>query len=139
LNCHAVISNARHSNCCKMLIRYLGVLGCIALLAGCNTSSQEVAPVAGRITLNGKPLEFAMVTFHAEGKSIASSGTDKDGHYDLMYKRGVKGAPIGLNQVSILLDVEQAHRPQIPPQTDLKREVKPGPNVIDFDLKTESK
>ena len=42
---------------------------------------------------------------------------------------------MGKNRVTILLDVEQAHRPQIPHQTDLVREVKAGPNVFNFDLR----
>jgi hypothetical protein len=111
----------------------------VLIFVGCAKPGADVAPVTGRITLDGQPLEFAVITFQPEGKSSASSGTDKDGHYELAYKRGVMGAPVGMSHVSILLDVEQAHRPQIKPQTDLKREVKPGPNVFDFDLKTDAK
>jgi hypothetical protein len=123
--------NARAPHLCLLMLIGLGV--------GCNKSGQDVAPVSGRVTLDGQPLQFAIVTFQPEGKSAASGGTDKDGHYELLYKRGIMGAPVGMNRISILLDVEQAHRPQIPAQPDLKREVKPGPNTIDFDLKTESK
>ena len=111
----------------------------LLLLTGCAKSAPDVAPVSGRVTLDGQPLEFAVVTFQPEGKAPATSGTDKDGRYELMYKRDVMGAPLGMNRVSILLDVEQAHRPQIPPQPDLKREVKPGPNVFDFDLTSNAK
>jgi hypothetical protein len=109
------------------------------VLGGCAKSGTDVAPVTGRVTLDGQPLEFANVTFHAEGKSSASSSTDKDGRYELIYKRGVVGAPIGKSRVTILLNVEQAHRPQVPPQPDLEREVKPGPNEFNFDLKSDGK
>lgn len=122
-----------------MPVRNLLCLVWIALLAGCAKPGPDVAPVSGRVTLDGQPLPFAIVTFHPEGKSAASSGTDKDGRYMLMYKRGVMGAPVGMNRVTILLDVEQAHRPQLTPQTDLKREVKPGPNEFNFELTTAAK
>ena len=122
-----------------MRLAKLGCLIPVLILVGCAKPGTDVAPVTGRITLDSQPLEFAIITFQAEGKSSASSSTDKDGRYELMYKRGVMGAPVGVNRVSILLDVEQSRRPQLTPQTDLKREVKPGPNVFDFDLKAESK
>jgi hypothetical protein len=118
--------------------RFLFCALAVTLLVGCSNSSTTVAPVNGRITLDGKPLQFAIVTFQPEGKSAASGGTDKDGHYVLMYKRGVMGAPVGMNRVTILLDVEQSHRAQIP-STELQREVKHGENVIDFDLKSDEK
>src|SRR5262249_49096600 len=124
----------------QMRLRHVTCLiPALLLLTGCAQSAPDVAPVSGRITLDGKPREFAVATFQPDGKSPATSGTDKDGHYELMYKRGVMGAPLGMNRVSILLDVEQAHRPQIPPQADLQREVKPGPNVFDFDLTSNTK
>ncbi len=122
-----------------MRLRYLLYLVALSCFAGCAKSGPDVAPVTGRITLDGQPLQYAIVTFQPDGKSAASSGTDKDGNYELMYKRGVVGAPVGKNRVTILLDVEQAHRPQIPLQTDLVREVKAGPNVFNFDLKSARK
>jgi hypothetical protein len=125
-------------------IRNLSCLLLAILFAGCAKSGTDVAPVSGRVTLDGQPLEFAILTFQPEGKSPASGRTDKDGHYELLYKRGVMGAPVGKNKVSILLDVDLAHRPQIIPSrynspTELEREVTPSPNVIDFDLKTAAK
>jgi|1185.fasta_scaffold506110_1 hypothetical protein len=119
-------------------MRYLLWLVVVAIVIGCGRSIADVAPVTGRVTLDGQPLQFAILTFHPAGKASASGGTDKDGRYTLLYKRGVMGAPIGLNRVTILLDVEQSHRPQLTP-TELEREVKPGPNVIDFDLKSDDK
>ena len=128
----------------KMPLRSLGCLIFIALLVGCGKSNADVAPVSGVVTLDGRPLEFAIITFQPEGKSPAAGRTDKDGHYELLYKRGVMGAPVGPNRVTIMLDVDLAKKPQNVParyntQTELQHEVKPGPNVIDFDLKTEAK
>jgi hypothetical protein len=121
-----------------MTARCLLRLSAVALVLGCGKSSADVAPVSGRVMLDGQPLQFAIVTFQPTGKGSAASGTDKDGHYTLLYKRGVMGAPVGKNRVTILLDVEQSHHTQLTP-TEIEREVKPGPNVIDFDLKSDGK
>ncbi len=120
-------------------IRYLAFFFVIALLTGCAKSDGGIAPVQGRVTLDGQPLQYAVVTFQPDGKPPASSGTNQDGRYELIYKRGVMGAPVGNNRVTIVLDVQQAHRPQLKPQTDLTREVKPGPNEFNFDLKSTEK
>jgi hypothetical protein len=116
-----------------MRVKYLSWLFAVSLVIGCGRSTAEVAPVSGRVTLDGQPLQFAILTFQAAGKGAASGGSDADGRYTLMYKRGVMGAPVGKNRVTILLDVEQSHRPQLTP-TELEREVKPGPNEFNFDL-----
>lgn len=123
-------------------IRFLALM---VLLAGCRESGSDLAPVSGRITFDGKPLEYAAVVFQVEGKSPGVAGTDKDGRYELMYKRGVKGAPIGTNRVTIVEDIERTNRPQrVPPryntESELRVEVKPGENnVFDFDLKSDPK
>jgi hypothetical protein len=127
-----------------MPLRSFSSLILMALLIGCGKSNADIAPVSGLVTLDGRPLEFAIVTFQPEGKSPGAGRTDSNGHYELLYKRGVMGAPVGPNRVTILLDVDLAKKPQILPahyntQTELQREVKPGPNVFDFDLKTEAK
>ncbi len=85
-----------------------------------------------------------MVIFQQEGKSAASSGTDKDGHYELMYKRGVNGAPVGPNRVTILPGPDPFPRDLIIPprysaESKLQADVKPGPNEFNFDLKTAEK
>jgi hypothetical protein len=128
-----------------MHIRYSFCFVVILLIAGCSKSGTEVAPVSGRVTVDGKPVEYLVVTFQSEGKSSGIGNTFKDGHYELIYKRGVMGAAVGPNRVTIALDTELAHRPNMVParyntQTELKREVKAGEsNVFDFDLKTDAK
>jgi len=60
-----------------------------------------------------------------------------------MYKRGVPGALIGMNRVTIVEDTQVTHRSQLPAryntETELQEEVKAGPNEINFDLTTEEK
>jgi hypothetical protein len=130
--------------CLKLQIRLTGILIIVSLIAGCGESGPSLAPVSGRVTLDGQPLKFANISFQPEGKSAGVGRTDADGHYELMYKRGQMGGPIGQNKVTIVLDTELAHRPQIVPprynlDSELEREIKPGSNVFDFDLTTKEK
>jgi hypothetical protein len=121
--------------------------------AGCGQSGPEVAPVSGRVTLDGQPIFEAEVLFQPDDRKSPSYGfTDRDGRYELGYKRGVKGALIGWHTVSIQMDTEivgpngkLTRRPQAIPrryyeQSELRREVKAGEdNVIDFALASEKK
>ena len=79
------------------------------LLAGCSASSKpyQTAPVAGLITLDGKPLPDAHVTFMpvAEAQSRSQSGpegngdTADNGRYSLKTAFGDAGASVGKNRV----------------------------------------
>src|SRR4051812_20659929 len=113
----------------------------ILICVGCAKSGQELAPVQGRVTLDGKPLQSGEVTFQPAGKSFSIGRTDSDGHYELWYKRGLAGGMIGDNAVSIRVNTQETHGPQTVPakyntESELRRDVKPGPNVFDFDLTT---
>ena len=122
------------------------ILFCL-LIAGCG-SGNNLATVRGRVTLNGRPLEGALVEFQptATGGSPSSGTTDAEGRYELMYTFDTPGATPGEHAVSIrtggtFLDNEgrEADRPERVPakyntQTELQRTVEPGRNVLDFDL-----
>src|SRR4051794_8679489 len=103
-------------------------------LAGCGTSATKVAPVHGRVTLDGQPLKFADVTFQPDGAQRVSAGqTDADGRYELVYKRGQPGAIIGPHTVRISVSHENVRNPPIiaakfDTQSELRREVQPGDN-----------
>jgi hypothetical protein len=121
----------------------LALIGLAVVLIGCG-KSMDVAPVKGRVTLDGKPVKFANVTFQVEGRPPGTGRTDDDGHYELIYKRGVMGGPLGKNRVTIAEDTELTHGPQRIParyntQTELEQEVKPGSNEFNFDLTTDAK
>jgi hypothetical protein len=115
------------------------------LMIGCRKSEAEVAPVSGHVTLSGKPLEKADVVFQPEnGKPPASSRTDAEGRYELAYKRGVMGGPVGQNIVRISVSRELVHNPPIiaakfNSKSELHREVKAGQNEFDFDVTIEGK
>lgn len=114
----------------------------LACFAGCGKSGPQVAPVTGRITLDGKPLENADIVFQPDGSKPPSAGrSDAKGHYELAYKRGVMGGSVGSNTVRITISPDVvADPPTIPTryntESQLTKEVKSGPNEIDFDLKT---
>jgi hypothetical protein len=115
-------------------------LGCV----GCGPSGPELAPVSGRITLDGQPLSTADIIFQPdESKSPSYGRTDSDGRYELGYKRGVAGALLGQHTVRISVSHELVRNPpKIPARYDrdstLREEVKPGQNEINFDLTTKA-
>jgi hypothetical protein len=113
--------------------------------AGCSKTGSDIAPVTGRITLDGKPLEKADILFQPEGSKPPSSGrTDADGRYQLAYKRGVMGGTLGSNTVRISVSPDVvANPPNIPAryntESEMTKEVKSGPNEFNFDLTTNEK
>ena len=115
------------------------------MLVGCGRSGPELAPVSGRVTLDGQPLSGARLMFQPEATGSPSYGaTDRDGLYELGYKRGVNGAMIGWHIVRIQLDSEASGPKSLlsryNSQSELRREVKPGENnVFDFQLTSEPK
>jgi hypothetical protein len=140
--------NLKNLNC-KFTVRgalcHIGCLLLLAVFAGCGQGGPEVAPVSGRVTLDGMPLETADVIFQPEGSKSPSFGrTDKDGRYELGYKRGVAGAIIGPHTVSIAVNTEITRGPQLVParyriNSELRREVESGKdNVFDFELSTDA-
>ena len=124
--------------CCWLLL--LGLL-----VSGCRKSGPEVAPVSGRVTLAGKPLEKADVVFQPDnGKPPASGRTDAEGRYELAYKRGVMGGPVGQNTVQIRVSRELVRNPpkiaaKFNTQSELHREIKADQNEFDFDVTVEGK
>jgi hypothetical protein len=70
--------------------------------------------------------------------------TDVDGGYELGYKRGQPGALVGMHMVRIFVSPEGTKNPPIiaakfDANSELRREVKPGDNVFDFDVTAEKK
>jgi hypothetical protein len=124
-------------------------LFCVALtavLAGCGSSGPSLAPVTGRVTIDGRPVENIEVIFQPKQGSPSFGVTGHDGRYELIYKRGVSGALIGEHTVQIkTMPVTEGGKPtlSIPARyntkTELHQEVKTAKNVFDFDLKSDAK
>jgi hypothetical protein len=112
-------------------------------MLGCGGGGPQVAPVTGRVTLDGRPLEHADVTFQPDGARRPSIGrTDAGGRYELAYKRGEPGAIVGEHTVRIYVSPELvANPPRIPARYDteseLRVEVQDDENVFNFDLKSD--
>jgi hypothetical protein len=124
----------------------IGVLWMLVVANGCVKSGPQVAPVRGRLTLEGRPLENADVTFQPDGAQRSSIGrTDPDGRYELAYKRGQPGAIVGPHTVRIAVSSELVRKPpkiaaEFDTRSKLRAMVEAGKqNVFDFDVKTERK
>jgi hypothetical protein len=82
----------------------------VPLLTGCGGGPYKIAPVSGRVTLNGQPLGNAAVTFQPfeAGKIDPGRGsgafTDSDGRYALkLIGTETRGAVVGKHMVRINL------------------------------------
>jgi hypothetical protein len=98
-----------HMSCVQLLraAHRLVALGVALVAAGCG--SDNVAPVSGRVTLDGQPAAYTRVTFQPIGSADnqnpgpGSYGiTDADGRYRLtVVGSGRSGAVVGRHRVSI--------------------------------------
>ena len=117
----------------------------LAVLPGCDSGQDlpDLGQVTGTITLDGKPLAGASVTFEPQSEAKGSSGTtDETGKYELMFTMDAKGAVTGKHTVSIesMPSAENMDEVvEIPArynmETELTADVKAGENEgVDFDL-----
>jgi len=121
----------------------------VLLLGGCNRSEFKLGDVQGIVTMDGKPISGASILFQPEGAvgTVSVSSTDPQGHYRMVFSRKEKGAIVGNHSVTINLWPSESDpnrvMVRIPARynekTELKVEVKPGDNVIDFPLTSEPK
>jgi len=126
----------------------------LLLVAGCQKTDQPpLGTVHGLITLDGKPLPNAIVYFSPDGGGrVSQDMTDAKGEFDLVYIGSTRGAKTGNHSVRVTTAYDgfdeatgqNIERPELVPkryngtQTELKAEVKPGRNTINFDLKSSS-
>ncbi len=136
----------------------------LTVVAGCNKGGSDappLVPVSGTVTLDGKPLANASVTFlpvsSTRGGRSPYGFTGPDGRYELMYDNEHKGAPEGQFEVVcnkwVMPDgsdfprdsgqspIEVA-RELLPPNysqegmSELKATVPAGGGTVDFALKS---
>ena len=127
-------------------------------LIGCGGSNDqpELGEVEGIVTLDGKPLQDAYVSFSPkEGDGATSTGeTDGEGKFKLRYKRDTMGATVGTHVVRVWTveedegdSIDEATGKPIPKPKEivlsqyneesiLEKEVKEGPQTIDLELKS---
>ncbi|UUO07853.1 carboxypeptidase regulatory-like domain-containing protein [Blastopirellula sp. J2-11] len=125
---------------------------CGLVLVGCSigpTDLPEVAPVSGTVTLDGKPLNNATLTFQPAVGRPSSGLTNKDGQYKLRYNLNLTGAKLGDHSVIITTyqefdnpsDADRPASPELLPakyhkKSELVAKITNGDNVVDFDLKS---
>lgn len=121
----------------------------IAILHGCQANEVETGEVSGVVTLDGQPVEKAVVYFYPDGGGRSSMAeTQPDGRYELIYKGTQKGAKIGTHTVTLTTATESSRdesgkvikgNPEKFPKEytvdgTVKREVKAGKNEFNFDV-----
>ncbi len=125
----------------------LGVMCLVTICCGCGGNS-DLASVTGTVTLDGKPLENAQVTFAPTTAGTTSYGrTNSNGEYEMLFSDSEKGAWLGENLVRITTaDVgtgDSPGRKEIVPsvynqETKLKAVVEKKANVFDFELESKA-
>lgn len=85
----------------KHLFLFSGLI--VPALSGCGSNGPPLGAVTGRVTLDGKPLSGAVLTFisQSEKGSPSYGGTDEQGHYSLMFTNTKSGAMVGEHLVEI--------------------------------------
>lgn len=133
----------------------LSIINSLLLVAvvGCGSGdTPDLAPVEGRVTLDGEPLANADVEFQPIGQGAPSYGyTDEDGRYHLQYSTNEYGAIPGDHVVRITtageIFNEQTYESSWSPEKvparynvnahetpEMKKEVESGSNEINFEL-----
>ena len=134
----------------RLLAAVFLVMG-TALIVGCNKSERPpLGTVRGTVTLDGKPLDGAIVSFSPiDGGRVSQDRTDPKGAFNLIYIGTTRGAKTGKHAVRITTAYESAdasgqlveHEEVVPRRyngkdTELTADIKPGSNTVDFDLKS---
>jgi hypothetical protein len=119
----------------------------LSISLGCG-GIDDLASVRGKVTLDGQPLEGAMVVFAPTSAGSTSYGrTDANGEYEMMFSDDDKGAWLGENVVRISTeDVGSGDSPakkEVVPavynqRSTLKATVEKKANTFDFDLKSDA-
>ena len=133
------------------------LIAAAAIQGGCESKPYGLAPVAGAVTLDGKPVPGSVVTFQPQGGEGVSKDSpmpgstgrcDDSGHYELKTIRGEVGAVAGPHTIRIHSpkakvtgesDAPGAPKELFPPkynfQTGLTFEVPPeGTDAANFEL-----
>lgn len=115
----------------------------LVVAGGCSRSDRPaLSPVTGTVTLDGRPLGAALVSFTPQGPGRTSLGTtDTEGRYRLAYLRDISGANPGRHVVRITTATDDnGGRETLPVRyhrrSELSAEVGPGDNTIDFSLRS---
>jgi hypothetical protein len=117
-------------------------------MAGCGDDGLQLGEVSGKVTLDGKPVPNAFISFDPQFKGRPSSAmTDANGSYELRFNPTRWGALVGDHQVRISTEdatPDDKLIPELIPQAYrgtngfIPVTVKSGENTIDFELKSDA-
>ncbi|MCC9642130.1 carboxypeptidase-like regulatory domain-containing protein [Rhodopirellula sp. JC740] len=89
----------------KNILNMIAVLSIAATsvvsMTGCGPSAQAdyasigLVPITGTVTLDGQPVEGAVVQFVAPDTTFSYGTTDAEGHYEMKFNSEVMGVPPG--------------------------------------------
>jgi len=82
----------------------IAIVGLI-FIAGCHKSPQDLVPVSGQVTIDGKPVSKGQVTVFTDGHRASIGKLDSEGHFTLSCYSSGDGAPTG-NHVATVTAVE---------------------------------
>lgn len=136
----------------RIEILRFGLGACLmVVLTGCGGSSgPDLLPAEGTVTLDGQPLDQAVVTFVPANGRPSVGVTDPQGHYRLKYTEDRSGALPGAHKVVIVSEVAPSGgegsdpkpgRKELLPkryheQTELTANVVSGTKTYDFQLQS---
>jgi hypothetical protein len=137
----------------QKLVGYFVVCSMIATVLGCGPGGPELAEVSGTVTLDGKPVPNAVLTFIPTGGTTSYGMTNAEGKYKMMFTDTKSGAMLGTHSVELqvkryskdeVIEMKAAGMDattdfvQIPKKYNkpgaLTAEVKKGKNTINFQL-----
>jgi hypothetical protein len=73
--------------------------GLMVSLAGCGGSDVELAPVHGRVTLDGQPVRGVFIIFQPQSGKPSYDMLNADGEFELQYNVSHAGSLIGTHEV----------------------------------------
>lgn len=83
-------------------IRWPGTILMTLVMLGCAEGGPKVVPVGGKVSLKGKPVSGASITFSQEGSPRNAFGeTDSEGKYQLTTYAANDGATPGEHKISV--------------------------------------
>jgi hypothetical protein len=129
----------------------LGLVLCTAV-CGCSSGKPQTVEVSGLVTIEGKPLDRALIFFDATGDNQGprAAGVIRNGEYFLEPDQGPVAGPLRVAIVSETEDdtpapnqlAKRYPREKIPAQYNARsiltvEATADGPNIFDFDLRNQ--
>jgi len=113
----------------------LAAVACI--LPGCGGADiPELGDVKGVVTMNGDPVVGIDVVAYPQDGRPGFGKTDESGAYRIMFKNGISGTKVGQTRITPLYT---NGGPAVPSEyAEMMFDIKPGENVINFDMKSDS-